>query len=179
MPVFAGRTTAERRFRFAANQLRFRLLREVFEKFPDAKFNIEPKHETPAPEKILCELLGEFNKKDQVIVGSFRQSIIANFRRECPEVATSASPSEASNFLARYKLGLDKSYAPEMQALQIPQKLGGLQFVTKDFIDAAHKLNLQVHVWTINDKADMKRLIEAGADGIMTDFPDRLLEILK
>ena len=153
-------------------------LREVFEKFPDAKFNIEPKHETPAPEKPLCDLIREYNKTDQVIVGSFRQSIIANFRRECVEVATSASPSEASNFLTRYKIGLSENYSPEMQALQIPEKLGSLQVVTKNFIDAAHKLNLQVHVWTINDKADMKRLIEEGADGIMTDYPDRLLEIV-
>lgn len=166
-------------FPFRGKNIVIPTLREVFENFPDAKFNIEPKHETPAPEKPLCDLIREFNKTDKVIVGSFRQSIIANFRRECANVATSVSPSEVSNFLTRYKIGLDKNYSPEMQALQIPQNLGSFQFVTKDFVEAAHKLNLQVHVWTINNKADMKRLIDIGADGIMTDYPDRLLKIVK
>jgi glycerophosphoryl diester phosphodiesterase len=50
--------------------------------------------------------------------------------------------------------------------------------VTQDFVESAHKLNLKVHVWTINEIVDMQRLIELKVDGIMTDYPDRLLELL-
>jgi glycerophosphoryl diester phosphodiesterase len=115
---------------------------------------------------------------DKTIVGSFNQTTIDDFRRTCPEVATSASPSEVSKFLALSKTGLGESYSPPMQALQVPRNIGGLQVVTKEFVEAAHLRNLKVHVWTINETDDMRRLIEMGVDGIMTDYPDRLLELL-
>lgn len=62
-----------------------------------------------------------------------------------------------------------------MQALQVPEYVG----VTKGFVEAARERNLRVHVWTVNETADMQRLLEAGVDGIMTDYPDRLLTILR
>ena len=77
-----------------------------------------------------------------------------------------------------YKTGIGENYTPPMQALQVPQRVGALEVVTKDFVETAHKLNLKVHVWTINDPDRMRQLIELNVDGIMTDYPDRLLEIL-
>ena len=115
---------------------------------------------------------------EKTIVGSFRQTALDEFRRECPEVATSASPGEVREFLMMYKAGLASSYSPPMQALQIPENIGALQIVTKEFVEAAHRLNLKVHVWTINETGDMQRLREMGVDGIMTDYPDRLLNLL-
>lgn len=150
-------------------------LREVFDAFPSMRFNIEPKQETPSIIIPLCRLVRERKMTDKIVVGSFTQAIIDAFRRECPEVATAAAPFEVSKFLALYKAGLSKNYAPPMQALQIPD-FGG---VTGEFVEAAHERNLQVHVWTINETADMKRLLDAGVDGIMTDYPDRLLTVLK
>jgi glycerophosphoryl diester phosphodiesterase len=97
------------------------------------------------------------------------------FRRECPEVATSASPSEVSQFLLMSKTGIGASYSPPMQALQIPEASAALQIVTKEFVETAHRLNLKVHVWTVNETEDMKRLLDIGVDGIMTDYPDRFL----
>ncbi|MDQ3041173.1 MAG: glycerophosphodiester phosphodiesterase, partial [Acidobacteriota bacterium] len=89
-----------------------------------------------------------------------------------------ASPSEVSKFLALSKTGLADSYSPPMQALQVPENLGGLQVVSKEFVETAHRRNLKVHVWTINETAAMQRLIELGVDGIMTDYPDKLLALL-
>lgn len=166
-------------FPFRGKGIKIPTLREVFEAFPDIKINIEPKYETPSPAKPLCELITEFNRQDKVIVGTFRNEVLEDFRQTCKDVATSASPSEASVFLAKYKIDLSKSFSPEMQVLQIPEKLGSLQIVTEDYIKAAHERNLDVHVWTINDIEDMKRLIKIKADGIMTNYPDRLLEVLK
>jgi glycerophosphoryl diester phosphodiesterase len=111
---------------------------------------------------------------EKVVVGSFNQTGVDDFRRECPEVATSAGTSEVSHFLAMYKTGLGTSYSPAMQALQIPEKIGSLQIVSKEFVETARRLNLDVHVWTINEPADMQRLLETGVDGIMTDYPNRL-----
>jgi len=153
-------------------------LREIFDALPEMRFNIEPKQRTPSIIEPLCALIRERKMTGKTIVGSFNQTTIDDFRRACPEVATSASPREVSQFLALEKTGLDRSYSPPMQALQVPRNLGSLQVVTKEFVEAAHRRNLKVHVWTINETADMQRLLEMGVDGIMTDYPDRLLKLL-
>ena len=84
-------------------------LAEIFDALPEMKFNIEPKQQTPSIVKPLCELLRKRRMIDRVIVGSFQQTTIDEFRRECPEAATSASPSEAAKFLALAKIGLGES----------------------------------------------------------------------
>jgi glycerophosphoryl diester phosphodiesterase len=150
-------------------------LEEVFRAFPKMKFNIEPKPGTTSIVKPLCGIIGEHGKAESVVVGSFSQTILDEFRRECPGIATSASTTEVGKFLTMYKTGLTKSFTPLMQALQIPDFTG----VTRELVEAARERNLKVHVWTVNETADMQRLLEAGVDGIMTDYPDRLLALLK
>jgi glycerophosphoryl diester phosphodiesterase len=164
-------------FPFRGKNITIPTLEEIFDNFPRTTFNIEPKQAEPSIIKPFCSLLREKKKTDKVMVGSFNQTVIDEFRRECPEVATSASPSEVSEFLVYQKSGLSGSYSPPMQALQVPEQLGGVQIVTQDFVESAHNLNLQVHVWTINETADMQRLIDLNVDGIMTDYPDKLLEL--
>lgn len=165
-------------FPFRGRKIAVPTLEEIFAAFPETTFNIEPKQQTPSIIKPLCALVRERKMVDKTIVGSFNQTILDEFRRECPEVATSASPSEVSRFLAMAKTGVGDAYSPPMQALQVPENLGALQVVSKEFVEAAHRRNLKVHVWTINETADMQRLIEMGVDGIMTDYPDRLLNLL-
>lgn len=164
-------------FPFRGKGITVPTLQEVFDALPAQTFSIEPKQVEPSVVKPLCELLRARKMTDNAIVGSFRQTAIDEFRVECPEVATAATPREALTFAAMYETGLGLSYSPPMQVLQIPEKLGKLQVVTPGFIDTAHRLNLQVHVWTINETDDMKRLIDLNVDGIMTDYPDRLLEL--
>ena len=165
-------------FPFRGKGITIPTLQEIFDALPDKTFNVEPKQAEPSVTKPLCEILRTRKMIDKVIVGSFRQQAIDEFRAACPEVATAATPSEVRDFLALYKVGLGESYSPPMQVLQIPERLGSLQIVSKDFIETARKLNLKVHVWTINDTQDMQRLVEMKVDGIMTDYPDRLLKIL-
>lgn len=171
-------TDGGRTFPFRGKGVTIPTLEEIFDRLPAQTFNVEPKQAEPSIISPLCEIIRSRRKTDRVIVGSFRQTAMDEFRRACPEVATSATPSEVTKFLAMYKTGIASAYTPPMQALQIPQKLGSMQIVTKDFVETAHRLNLQVHVWTINETTDMKNLIDAGVDGIMTDYPDRLLELL-
>lgn len=154
-------------------------LEEVFAAFPEAKFNIEPKQHEPSLVAPLCEMITARKMTEKVVVASFNQTLMDEFRRACPKVATGAGPSEVTKFLTLYKTGLTESFSPSMQALQIPENAGWLNVVNPDFIKAAHERNLKVHVWTINNTDDMKRLIEMGVDGIMTDYPDRLLGLLK
>ena len=164
-------------FPFRGRGITIPTLHEIFDAFPQMKFNVEPKQAFPSITKPMCEMIRERKMTDKVIVGSFRQTAINEFRAFCPEVATSGTPAEVSEFLAMYKTGIAASYTPPMQALQVPVNAGFLNVVSKDFVEAAHRQNLQVHVWTINDADEMRNLIEIGVDGIMTDYPDRLLNL--
>jgi glycerophosphoryl diester phosphodiesterase len=166
-------------FPFRGKNITVPTLEEVFEAVPDKKFNIEPKQDELSIIKPLCELLRERQATEKVILGSFQQEVLDKFRLTCPEVATSASPWEAMKFLAYQKIGLAENYSPPMQALQIPRSLFGWQALTKDFVEAAHKMNLEIHVWTINETVDMQELIDLEVDGIMTDYPDKLLDLIK
>ncbi len=165
-------------FPFRGKGIAIPTLREIFEKFPQTTFNVEPKQATPSITKPLCEMIRQYKMTDKTIVGSFRQTAVDEFRAFCPEVATSATPAEVSEFLAMYKTGIADSYTPPFQALQVPVNASFLNVVSKDFVEAAHRRNLQVHVWTINDADEMRRLLEINVDGIMTDYPDRLLNLL-
>ena len=68
---------------------------------------------------------------------------------------------------------------PQHVAVQVPETFEGLTVVTPDFISDAHANNRAVHVWTVNDASDMRRLLDWGADGIMTDRPTLLEQVLR
>lgn len=153
-------------------------LREVFEALPRMRFNIEPKQAVPPLAAPLCRLIREYGMTDRVLIASFSGTTLGEFRRECPEVATSAATGEVASFLTLEETGLAASYSPSMQALQVPEHAGALRVLTRDFVEAAHGRNLRVHAWTVNAEGDMRRLVELGVDGIMTDYPDRLLKVL-
>ncbi|MDQ2746609.1 MAG: glycerophosphodiester phosphodiesterase [Acidobacteriota bacterium] len=165
-------------FPFRGQGITIPTLQEIFDAFPNTKFNIEPKQAIPSITNSLCQMIRQHKMTEKTIVGSFRQTAIDEFRRACPEVATAATPTEVSEFLAMYKTGIAASYSPPMQALQIPFNAGFISIVSKEFVEAAHRQNLQVHVWTINDADQMRTLIQMNVDGIMTDYPDRLLNLL-
>jgi glycerophosphoryl diester phosphodiesterase len=153
-------------------------LREVFAALPHMRFNIEPKQTAPSIAAPLCRLIREYGITERVLVASFSGAALEEFRRECPEVATSAATGEVAHFLTLQRAGLAASYSPPMQALQVPEYAGGLHILTRDFVESAHARNLRVHAWTVNAEGDMRRLVETGVDGIMTDYPDRLLKLL-
>src|SRR5690606_5102955 len=123
-------------------------------------------------------LIREKKMADRVIIASFTQAILDDARAACPEVATSAGPREVLSFALRVRGGIGESYSPPMQALQVPRAVGGIDLITKEFVNAAHERNLKVHVWTINSPDEMRRLIDLGVDGIMTDYPNELMKLL-
>lgn len=153
-------------------------LAEVFEAFPRMRLNLEIKYPRANTIPALCRLIRDHRMSEKVMVACFDAGQLDQFRSACPEVATSAGSSEALLFYWLQWARLESVYSPKAQALQIPEYYGDIQVVTRRFLDAAHTRNLRVHAWTINDVTAMKRLYELGVDGIMTDYPDRLLEIV-
>jgi glycerophosphoryl diester phosphodiesterase len=116
--------------------------------------------------------------QDKVLVSSFRQENMNAFRIACPEVATSATQDEVTLFFALNTVGLTYAYTPNYQSLQVPETFGGLTVLTPQFMAGAHNRGLAVQPWTINDPEQMARVIALGVDGINTDYPQRLIEML-
>ena len=69
-------------------------------------------------------------------------------------------------------------YMPAADAFQIPEHHENYHLLTEEFIEKAHKKNIKIHVWTVNKREDMARLIKMGVDGIITDYPDILNEAI-
>ena len=153
-------------------------LEQVFMAFPDARLNIDIKPEEPHVVHQLSAMLEKYQKLDQATVGSFHDKQLALFRRLCPGVRTAAGVSETRWFYYSSRLSLARFYHPLAQVFQIPEFAGRLRVVSPGFVRAAHQQGLEVHVWTVNEKADMRRLIAWDVDGIITDYLDRLAEVL-
>ncbi len=151
---------------------------EIFEAFPDMRMNIEIKQREPSIVQPFCDLLREYEMTDQVLVASFHQETIEEFRQSCPEVPTSGVENEITVFYALNAVGLAGAYLPSAFAFQVPEVSGGIQVVSRGFVDAAAQHNIEVHPWTINSREDMERLLETGVQGMITDFPDVLLDVL-
>ena len=152
-------------------------LSEVFKAFPRMHMNIEIKDPDPSELRTLCSLIHEHDMDRNVMIASFDSGTLKKFRSACPGIATSAGASEVMLFFALQKMHLESVYSPAALALQVPQSYGDLRVVTKRFVEAAHARNLKVHVWTVNGVDDMKSLLQLGVDGIITDYPRRLLEL--
>ena len=161
------------------NGIKIPTLAETFNAFPQTKMNLEIKDFRPSTIHSLCRLIRDHQMTEKVMIASFDAGSLQEFRALCPRVATSAGSSEALLFYGLQKLYLESAYSPDAQALQVPQVYRDLQVVNRRFIEAAHARNLRVQVWTVNDMDAMKRLLKLGVDGIMTDYPQRLMELLK
>ena len=168
-----------RSFPYRNHDIRIPTLSEVFEAFPGTRMNLEIKASGIDDIHDLCRTIRNHAMAATVMVASFDTGVLKRFRTVCPEVATSAGASEAIVFNYLQRVHLEAVYSPTMQALQVPETYRERRVVDERFLEAAHHRNLRVQVWTVNDADSMKRLLELGVDGIMTDYPDRLLALLK
>lgn len=168
-------------FPFRGQEITIPTLTEVFETFPNLWINIDMKQETPSLVRPFAELIRQHNVAHRLCVGSFSNQTVADFRRACPEVARSASHAETARWFALSKLRLDRFYWGDSHVLQIPEidPDSGWRLVIPRSVRAAHRNNIAVHVWTVNETADMQRLLDMGVDGLISDFPDRALRLLE
>jgi glycerophosphoryl diester phosphodiesterase len=151
---------------------------ELLEELPDRRFNIDLK--APGSVGALAELLEHTGAHDRVCVGSFSWRHLQEFRRlTSGRVATSATPAEVATFLAsswpvvRRLVGRRR-----FGVLQIPRRRGRLRLVTRSVVRRAHAAGVQVHVWTVDEPAEMVELLELGVDGLITDRTDLLKDVL-
>ncbi len=151
----------------------------LLEEFPGARFNIDLK--TEAAVEPLATLVEAHGVHDRICVGAFSERRLARFRRRIgPRVATSCGPVAAA--LTRVAPGrsrIDVLLRGKGDVLQVPHRRGRLTVVTPAFVARAHAAARPVHVWTVDDAAEMHHLLDLGVDGIMTDRTDVLREVLE
>lgn len=153
-------------------------LEEVFTEFSDCRINLEIKQSNPPIEFEVFELMQEAGRLDKTLVVSVYDDVIKKFRTLDSNIATGASESEIRDFMIYLKLKMVPFYTPNADAFQVSEWYDEYQIVTQAFLEATHSKNIKVHVWIINEEDDMRELLEMGVDGIITDYPDRLSEVL-
>lgn len=153
-------------------------LDEVFREFPDVPVNIEIKEADPGIATLLAELVRRCNREKLTLVVSSYEEPMKRFRNLSPETHTGFTPSEARRFVFLEPED-EKTYQPPGAALQVPIRSGGIEVVTPETVARAHRHGVEVHVWTVDDENNMRRLVRMGVDGIMTDRPDLLTKIVR
>ncbi len=149
-------------------------LEEVFATWPDLHLNLDLK--ASGIEWGVAEVIIGMDRRDSTLVASFHDQRIARFRRVTEgTVATSAGSRAAIAAWMASRLG--KAFVQPVAAYQLPFDATGAR-LDRRFVEAAHAAGAQVHAWTVNEPSDMARLLDMGVDGIITDRPDVLNEVL-
>lgn len=148
---------------------------ELLEAWPDLRIAVDPKHDQATVP--LIDILQHAAAIDRVCVGSFSGRRLATARRlGGPRLCTGLSPKEVGQLQAA-SAGLPIKTKAGACA-QVPPSARGVPLVHKRFVDAAHTQGIAVHVWTIDDADEMRNLLDLGVDGIMTDRPTVLRDVL-
>jgi glycerophosphoryl diester phosphodiesterase len=154
---------------------------ELVAEAPGVCFNVEIKERgDPDLPTALWEFIQRHGIGDRVIVAAEKHPLVRDFRRlSGKRVATAASRRECLAFWLASGLGITRALDIRYQALQIPMQVRDFRFLSPRLLDSARRRGIAVHVWTIDDPDQMHRLLESGVDGLMTDFPDRLLGVVR
>ena len=166
---------------FEPNDFKIPTLAEVLAEFPGTYLNIELKPTvamTGRLEAAVAELLRAHDRSDDTIVVSFNDQSVEIFKTLAPEIHTAPGTAQVAAFWSSSQGPAPGTPNPQHVALQVPEAFNGLTITSPDFVADAHANNLAVHVWTVNDAADMRRLLAWGVDGIMTDRPTLLEQVL-
>jgi len=148
------------------------LLEDLLDAFPDARVNIDAKADHSV--QPLVSALRRTASLDRVCLGAFSHKRLQRMRAILgPSVCTSASPLE----VLRVRVGRRPGSGPG--CLQVPVRESFVRITDARFLRTAHRLELPVHVWTIDEEAEMERLLDLGVDGIMTDRPQVLKDVLQ
>lgn len=172
--VFRGRAPEDSAFGIAT-------VEEILQEFPNTFLNFDIKEIGPTRyESQLADLLRAYGRQSDVIVASFHDDALRVFHQYAPDIHVSLGPTDTVMF---YDAAVNGARMPTFDttqvALQIPPSFDGTQIIDAAFVTAAHNANLAVHAWTIDDPEQMHQLLDCNVDGIMTDRPSVLAEVLR
>lgn len=169
------------------NNLNIVTIDEIFEKYKDLDllFIVEIKDDGEVGKKAadyLYDLMTIYSLFDRVTIGTFHDDISSYLTTNYPEILRGGSVGDVTGFVVTQMLRINIFKNDSFACLQIPSSQNAgfikLRLDKLTYINRAHRRGISVQYWTINDKEEMRHLIELGADVIMTDSPDILYELL-
>ena len=167
-------------FPFRGRGIRIPTLEEALAAFPGARFNLELKQDLQALVEGCLEVIARAGREERTLLTAGDDALMVRLRAALTatglNVALGASTADVVSFVRSATDGSEPVSGP--MALQIPAEFGGRPLVTAALIEHAHRHGVQVHVWTIDEQAEMRRLLDLGVDGIVTDFPELLADVI-
>ena len=157
-------------------------LSDLVEALPQARWNVDLK--SPQSVDPLVALIARMKMHDRMCVGSFSERTLRRFRSRAkalggPEVATSCGVGAVTALKVAPGRGrLERLLADSGVVCQVPHVHRGIRVVDRRFVERAHASGRHVHVWTVNDRAEMEHLLDLGVDGVVTDRTDVLRDVL-
>lgn len=149
---------------------------ELLEAFPKAFVNFDPKRDGAV--EPLAQAILEADALDRVLIGAFSDRRIDHARALLGDGLAIAAGSRRVMALVlranRIPVPLER-----VDAAQVPVRMGRIEIVTKRFVRHAHEVGIHVHVWGVDDPAEMHRLLDLGVDGLMTDEPEILRSVFE
>ena len=153
----------------------------LLSEFPDIYLNVDVKDDHTTSHFV--DLVQQLDVAQRLCVGSFSATRTRRLRKALPQAATALTPPEVAALVAASRSGrlggLPRLGLPNGRVCaQVPVTMNRVPIVTRRFIDAAHRQGYAVHVWTINERQEMHDLLDLGVDGIVTDRPTLLKDVL-
>jgi len=170
--------TSEGRFPFRREGIGVPRLEEVVRRYPDAQLIVEMKDDTAAIAEAVVSVLRKARALERAALASFYARPVLAARALGDGVRTGAAQPEVRAALYRSWCGLSPR-TPAYYGFQIPEKAGRLRVVSPRFVRAVTRAGLTVSVWTVNEEADMRRLLSWGVTGLITDRPDLAVPLVR
>ena len=148
---------------------------EVLTAFPRVRLNVEIKD---ASADGVVDIIRRHEAERRVLVAAEHEAARHRVRGYPGPWGASAAQLRRFAVALRVPASVGKHWVPRADALQVPDVWRGRTVVTPTLLAEAHRRNLPVHVWTVDEPARMRQLVDWGIDGIQTDRPDLLLEVL-
>ncbi len=168
-----------RTFPLRGTGVRIPLLAEALERFPKMRFSIDAKSDAEQLAEMLARTIREAGAEERVCVGSFSDAQGIRLGRLLPRSCRFLSQRAAVFHVLAAKVAVPGSFCPTGYDLAaLPRRSHGLDVVTERTVSHFHRLGMAVHVWTVDDEAEMRELLALGVDGIISDRPDVLARVL-
>jgi glycerophosphoryl diester phosphodiesterase len=165
-------------FPFREKGIRVPRLSEVLAEFSKLRMIVEVKQIAPSVVAPMLDVVDRAGMRRNVLVASEHQEPLDEVRKLAPEIPTNFSYLESGMFIQAMGTR-DADYRPPADAVQIPHRHESWELVTAESVAFAHRLGIEVHVWTVNEEAEMSELLEMGVDGLISDYPHRALDVVR
>jgi glycerophosphoryl diester phosphodiesterase len=170
-----------RSFPWRGRGLRIATLAEAFAACPGARFNVELKRDDAALVAGALDAVRKAGREDRTLLTAGDDRAMARLRAALRESGLAPAMGASTGDVLGFVRAATQGGAPpaEPMALQIPASFGGRPLATRELVAFAHAHDVQVHVWTVNEPAEMHALLDLGVDGLVTDYPARMCAVLR